>query len=48
MAVTWMIFYNASDRNLDFFGKIYIFSETIISGRTYYAIWGINPVSRIN
>ena len=34
-------FYNANDRNLDFFCKIDIFSETISSGRTHFAIWGI-------
>ena len=34
-------FYNANDRNLDFFGKIDIFSETISSSRTYFVIWGI-------
>ena len=36
-------FNNANDRNLDFC-KIDIFSETISSGRTYFAI----SVSRIN
>ena len=35
-----MILYNANDRNLDFC-KINIFSETVSSGRTYFAIWGI-------
>ena len=35
------VFYNANDRNLEFFCKIDIFSETISSGRTYFAIWGI-------
>ena len=34
-------FFNANDRNLDFVLKIHIFSETISSGRTYTAIWGI-------
>ena len=34
------IFYDAYDRNL-FFCKIDIFSETISSGRTYFAIWVI-------
>ena len=38
---TWMIFYNANDKNLDFFCKIDIFSETINSGRTDFAIWGV-------
>ena len=36
-----MIFYNANDRNLDFFCTIDIVSETISSGRTHFAIWGI-------
>ena len=37
-----MIFYNANDRNLDvLFCKIDIFSETISSSRTHFAIWGI-------
>ena len=36
-----MTFLNADDSNLDFFCKIDIFSETISSGRTYFAIWGI-------
>ena len=31
----------ANGRNLDFFCKIDIFSETISSGRTHFAIWGI-------
>ena len=47
-----MIFYKANDRNLEFFCKIDIFSETISSGRTHFAIWGIktlfDPVSKIN
>ena len=47
-----MIFYKANDRNLEFFCKINIFSETISSGRTHFAIWGIktlfDPVSKIN
>ena len=47
-----MIFYKANERNLDFLVKIDIFSETISSGRTHFAIWGIkryfNPVSKIN
>ena len=30
-----------NDRNLDFFCKINIFSETISSGRTHFVIWGI-------
>ena len=34
-------FYEANERNLDFFVKIDIFSETISSGRTHFAIWGI-------
>ena len=34
-------FYKANERNLDFFVKIDIFSETISSGRTHFAIWGI-------
>ena len=34
-----MIFFN--ERNLEFFVKIDIFSETISSGRTHFAIWGI-------
>ena len=33
-------FYDANDRNLEFFCKIDIFSETINSGRTHFAIWG--------
>ena len=33
-------FYNAIDRNLVFFCKIDIFSETISSG-SYFVIWGI-------
>ena len=35
------LFCSAYDRNLDFFCKIDIFSETISSGRTYFAILGI-------
>ena len=35
------VFYKANERNLDFFVKIDIFSETIRSGRTHFAIWGI-------
>ena len=31
---------NANDRNLDFFCKIGIFSETISSGRTYFCDLG--------
>ena len=34
MAVNLDDFYNANDRNLDFFCKIDIFSETISPGRT--------------
>ena len=34
-------FYNANNRNLDFFVKIDIFSEAISSGRTHFTIWGI-------
>ena len=34
-------FYNANDGNLDLFCKIDIFSETVSSGGTYFAIWGI-------
>ena len=34
-------FYKVNERNLDFFVKIDIFSETISSGRTHLAIWGI-------
>ena len=33
-------FDNVNDRNLDFL-KLDIFSETISSGRTHFAIWGI-------
>ena len=36
-----LIFYNANDRNLNLFCKIDIFSETISSSRTYFAIWDI-------
>ena len=40
--VTWMIFYNANDTEKSgVFCKINIFSETISSGRTYFAIWSI-------
>ena len=35
------MFYKANERNLDFFCKIDIFSETISSDRTHFAIWGI-------
>ena len=34
-------FYKANERNLVFFVKIDIFSETFSSGRTHFAIWGI-------
>ena len=34
-------FYKANKRNLDLFVKIDSFSETISSGRTHFAIWGI-------
>ena len=34
-------FYKVNERNLDFFVKIDIFSETISSGRTHFEIWGI-------
>ena len=34
-------FFNANDKKSGFFCKIDIFSETISSGRTYFAIWGI-------
>ena len=40
MAVYVDDFYYANDRNLDFC-KIDIFSETVSSDRTYFAIWGI-------
>ena len=32
-------FYNANDGNLDIFCEVDIFSETISSGRTHFAIW---------
>ena len=35
------LFYKANERNLDFLVKTDIFSETISSGRTHFAIWGI-------
>ena len=38
MAVYLDDFYNTNDRNLDFFCKIDIFSETI---RMHFVIWGI-------
>ena len=41
MAVYLDDFYKANERNLDFFVKVDIFSETISSGRTHFAIWGI-------
>ena len=41
MAVYLDDFYKANERNLDFFVKIDIFLETISSGRTHFAIWGI-------
>ena len=34
-------FHNAHDRNLDYFCKIDIFSETISSSRTHFVISGI-------
>ena len=34
-------FYKANERNLDFFVKIDVFSETISSGRTHFVISGI-------
>ena len=36
-----LFFYKVNERNLDFFVKIDIFSETISSGRTHFAIWGV-------
>ena len=33
--------YKANERNLDFFVKTDIFSQTISSGRTHFVIWGI-------
>ena len=36
-----LLFYNANDRDLDFFCKIDIFSETISFSRTHFAIWGV-------
>ena len=44
MAVYLDDFYNANDRNQDFFCKIDIFSETISSSRTHFAIWGTNII----
>ena len=41
MAVHLDDFLKANERNLDFFVKIDIFSETISTGRTHFAIWGI-------
>ena len=36
-----VLFHNANDKNVDFFCKIDIFSETISSGRTYFLTWHI-------
>ena len=36
-----LFFYKANERNLDFFVKTDISSETISSGRTHFAIWAI-------
>ena len=36
-----MIFYNANDRNLDFFVKQTFSEKKIGSGRTHFVIWGI-------
>ena len=47
MAVYLDDFYKANERNLEFFVKIDIFSETISSGRTHFATL-FDPVSKIN
>ena len=46
MAVYLDDFYKANERNLDFFVKIDIFSETITSGRTHFVIRGIKHYLR--